>query len=78
MKTGDAAYVSGTVLYEDKGRFSVREADREPKRGEELNLSPTNCGKERTRERPDERREGRKKLFLQVLHGQIYIFPSLV
>ena len=24
--------MSGTVLYEDKGRLSVREADREPKR----------------------------------------------
>ena len=29
-KTGDAAKFSGTVLYEDKGRLSVREADREP------------------------------------------------
>lgn len=33
-KSGDAAYVSGTVLYEDKGRLSVRDADLEPRRNE--------------------------------------------
>ena len=27
---GDAAKLSGTVLYDDKGRLSVREADLEP------------------------------------------------
>lgn len=31
---GDAAYVSGTVLYEDRGRLSVRDGDLEPKRKE--------------------------------------------
>lgn len=29
---GDAAYVSGTVLYDDRGRLSVRDGDLEPKR----------------------------------------------
>ena len=28
--SGDAAYVSGTVRYEDRGRLSVRDADLEP------------------------------------------------
>lgn len=30
MKRGEAAYVSGTVLYDDNGRLSVREPGREP------------------------------------------------
>ena len=34
INAGEAAYASGAVLYEDKGRLSVREAGREPESNE--------------------------------------------